>query len=273
MWAAPIFLPELKDPTQSYSLMATQLVAAGLGGPGAGIDVCSYDGHDDVRCEHHLRGAYPDILPVIVPPSRALCPDAQSLRVARLSTILFTALTLVVAAEADKFGGVLSLLVILVCRPRRSHCGSHDSGPLPHSDASGTKSRHCLLDRGNRHVCVHASRHDAEHDGRYSCACAGFGSWFSSRGWLESAQRFGVRRSFLPRLWSGDAQMTITSDESLLAFYRDHATSDLLPFWWKAVDTHNGGIFTCFDNSGCQSGLARKSTHGPRDGSSGSGLA
>ena len=44
--------------------------------------------------------------------------------------------------------------------------------------------------------------------------------------------------------------MTITSDESLLAFYRDHATSDLLPFWWKAVDTHNGGIFTCFDNSG-----------------------
>jgi N-acylglucosamine 2-epimerase len=34
--------------------------------------------------------------------------------------------------------------------------------------------------------------------------------------------------------------------------YRDHALSDLLPFWWKAVDTHNGGIFTCFDNSGAK---------------------
>ena len=46
--------------------------------------------------------------------------------------------------------------------------------------------------------------------------------------------------------------MTTTSDESLLAFYRDHAISDLVPFWWKAVDTRNGGIFTCFDNSGAK---------------------
>jgi N-acylglucosamine 2-epimerase len=36
----------------------------------------------------------------------------------------------------------------------------------------------------------------------------------------------------------------------LLTIYRDHAVSDLLPFWWKAVDTRNGGIFTCFDNAG-----------------------
>jgi N-acylglucosamine 2-epimerase len=42
------------------------------------------------------------------------------------------------------------------------------------------------------------------------------------------------------------------TSKDLLAFYREHALNDLLPFWWKAVDTKNGGIFTCFDNSGAR---------------------
>lgn len=41
----------------------------------------------------------------------------------------------------------------------------------------------------------------------------------------------------------------MTTDE-LLDFYRGHVLNDLVPFWWKAVDRQNGGIFTCFDNSG-----------------------
>jgi N-acylglucosamine 2-epimerase len=40
------------------------------------------------------------------------------------------------------------------------------------------------------------------------------------------------------------------TNEQLLTTYREHVTSDLLPFWWRAVDTQNGGIFTCFDNAG-----------------------
>jgi SSS family solute:Na+ symporter len=52
-----------------------------------------------------------DILPVLVPKTRNLS-EAQSLRLARITTVLFTALTLVVAAEADRFGGVLNLLVV-----------------------------------------------------------------------------------------------------------------------------------------------------------------
>ena len=31
--------------------------------------------------------------------------------------------------------------------------------------------------------------------------------------------------------------MDIERDDALLAAYREHAVSDLLPFWWKAVDT------------------------------------
>jgi N-acylglucosamine 2-epimerase len=36
----------------------------------------------------------------------------------------------------------------------------------------------------------------------------------------------------------------------LVKFYQDHTVQSLLPFWQRAVDTTQGGIFTCFDNHG-----------------------
>lgn len=54
--------------------------------------------------------------------------------------------------------------------------------------------------------------------------------------------------------------MDIERDDALLAAYREHAVSDLLPFWWKAVDTQDGGIFTCFDNAGVHLVSRRKYT-------------
>ena len=54
--------------------------------------------------------------------------------------------------------------------------------------------------------------------------------------------------------------MDIERDDALLTVYREHAVSDLLPFWWKAVDTQNGGIFTCFDNAGVHLLSRRKYT-------------
>jgi N-acylglucosamine 2-epimerase len=41
-------------------------------------------------------------------------------------------------------------------------------------------------------------------------------------------------------------------EDALLNSYREHVVSDLLPFWWKAVDRQNGGILTCFDNTGAR---------------------
>ena len=38
--------------------------------------------------------------------------------------------------------------------------------------------------------------------------------------------------------------------DALLSFYRQHALSNLIPFWQRALDTDRGGIYTCFDNSG-----------------------
>lgn len=43
----------------------------------------------------------------------------------------------------------------------------------------------------------------------------------------------------------------VFTDESLLEFYKHHATRVLLPFWMdRALDERNGGVYTCFNNVG-----------------------
>src|SRR5213075_585629 len=111
MWAAPLFLPGLRDPSQSYSLMATQLLPPGL----VGLVLASMFAHTMAMTTSDANAISAvitrDILPVAVRKTRDLSAS-QSLRLARLTTVLFTALTLVIAAEADRFGGVLNLLVV-----------------------------------------------------------------------------------------------------------------------------------------------------------------
>jgi SSS family solute:Na+ symporter len=111
MWAAPLFFPELTDPTQSYSRMAIQLLPPGL----IGLVLASMFAHTMAMTTSDANTISAvltqDIFPVIVRGSRNLS-DARSLRLARLTTLIFTVLTLLVAAEADRFGGVLNLLVL-----------------------------------------------------------------------------------------------------------------------------------------------------------------
>src|SRR5690606_28897610 len=110
-WTAPLFFPDLADPTQSYSLMATQLLPAGL----VGLVLASMFAHTMAMTTSDANTVAAvltrDIFPVFVPGIRNFS-ESQSLRLARVTTVVFTALTLVVAAEADRFGGVLSLLVL-----------------------------------------------------------------------------------------------------------------------------------------------------------------
>ena len=111
MWAAPLFFPNLQDPTQSYSLMATRLLPPGL----VGLVLASMFAHTMAMTTSDANTISAvltrDIFPVLFRKTRDLS-DAQSLRLARATTMLFTALTLLVAMEADRFGGVLNLLVI-----------------------------------------------------------------------------------------------------------------------------------------------------------------
>lgn len=42
----------------------------------------------------------------------------------------------------------------------------------------------------------------------------------------------------------------ISTIESLLPIYKQHVGKVILPFWSRALDHQNGGIYTCFDNTG-----------------------
>jgi N-acylglucosamine 2-epimerase len=47
----------------------------------------------------------------------------------------------------------------------------------------------------------------------------------------------------------GDAVVTFDRD-SLADFYRAQIVEDFLPFWMRAIDLRNGGVFTGYDNAG-----------------------
>ena len=196
MWAAPIFLPELKDPTQSYSLMATRLLPPGL----VGLVLASMFAHTMAMTTSDANTISAvltrDILPVIVPRARTLS-EAQSLRVARLSTILFTALTLVVAAEADKFGGVLSLLVTWFAALVGPTAVPMILGLLPAFRRSGTKSAIASWIAGiGTFAFTHYAMTPSMTVGIAAPVLAS-AAVFIAGGWLESGTAFRVRRSFL----------------------------------------------------------------------------
>lgn len=41
-------------------------------------------------------------------------------------------------------------------------------------------------------------------------------------------------------------------DKKMFDFYSSHLLNDVLPFWQRAIDKKNGGVFTCFNNLGTQ---------------------
>lgn len=110
MWAAPILLPDLENPSQSYALLAQQLLPPGLVGlvlASMFANTMSMTSSDTNTVSAVITR---DILPNFSARFRNL-RSAQSLTLARVTTFVFATLTLVVAINADRFGGVLGLLV------------------------------------------------------------------------------------------------------------------------------------------------------------------
>ena len=110
MWAAPLLLPNLTDPTQSYVLLAKQYLPVGL----IGLVLASMFAATMAMTTSDTNTVSSvitrDILPISFARFRNL-DQRRSLRVARMTTLLFTVLTLVVGIEADRFGGILSLII------------------------------------------------------------------------------------------------------------------------------------------------------------------
>lgn len=110
MWAAPLLLPNLADPTQSYVLLTKQYLPVGL----IGLVLASMFAATMAMTTSDTNTISSvitrDILPISSQRFRNM-DQRRSLRVARLTTLLFTFLTLLVGVEADRFGGILSLII------------------------------------------------------------------------------------------------------------------------------------------------------------------
>ncbi|PYI51554.1 sodium:solute symporter family protein [Paenibacillus flagellatus] len=110
MWAAPIFYPSLSDPNQSYSIMAMELLPPGL----IGLVLASMFAHTMAMTTSDANAITAVVTRDILPKLFARFRDRNgkaSLLAARVTIVVFTTLTLVVAINQQNFGGILSLLI------------------------------------------------------------------------------------------------------------------------------------------------------------------
>lgn len=110
MWAAPLLFPDIPDPSQSYSIMAMQLLPNGL----IGLVLVAMFTHTLSMTSSDSNAITAvvtrDILPILLP--KKFGNGQSSLLVARITIVLFILITLLIAANASRFGGVLSLLIV-----------------------------------------------------------------------------------------------------------------------------------------------------------------
>jgi SSS family solute:Na+ symporter len=110
MWAAPLLFPHMADPSQSYAIMAHSLLPNGLVGfvlAGMFAHTMAMTSSDANAISAVVTG---DILPAISKKLSNLSTRG-TLQAARITTLIFTAISMVVAVKADSFGGVIGLIV------------------------------------------------------------------------------------------------------------------------------------------------------------------
>lgn len=110
MWAAPILLPDLGNPEESYAVMAQTFLPAGL----IGLVLAGMFAHTMAMTASDANAissvVVRDIIPVFRKGKGFLAEDRE-LWVARFTTFLFIALSMGIALTSDSFGGVLGLLI------------------------------------------------------------------------------------------------------------------------------------------------------------------
>ena len=108
MWAAPILLPNLADPSQSYGQLTLLLLPSGL----VGLVIASLFANTMSMTSSDINTISAvitrDILPNI---SKKFSLDKISLMTARITTFIFTLMTIIVALQYEYFGGILGLII------------------------------------------------------------------------------------------------------------------------------------------------------------------
>lgn len=111
MWAAPIFLPDIGNPEQVYAIVVRELLPPGMVGlvlAGMFAATMSMTASDSNAVSAVVTR---DMLPVAFRGLRNIS-QRRGLLIGRITTFLFTALTLLVALNAETFGGIIGLVVV-----------------------------------------------------------------------------------------------------------------------------------------------------------------
>jgi solute:Na+ symporter, SSS family len=111
MWAAPLLLPDLAQPTQSYALLTQHLLPHGL----IGLVLAGIFAHTMAMTSSDANAisavVIRDILPSLSKRARAFSEPAE-LMAGRICVFVFIALSMVIALTADSFGGVIGLILL-----------------------------------------------------------------------------------------------------------------------------------------------------------------
>ncbi len=108
MWAAPLLLPDLADPSQSYGELTLLLLPSGL----VGLVIASLFANTMSMTSSDINTISAvitrDILPTL---SARFLREKSSLLTARITTFIFTLMTILIAFQYEYFGGILGLIV------------------------------------------------------------------------------------------------------------------------------------------------------------------
>ena len=112
MWAAPLILPDLADPTQSYALLAQKLLPAGL----IGLVLAGMFSHTMAMTSSDAGAISAVVTRDVIPLFTGKKPDDSrgkaELLQGRITVFVFTALSMVIALFSDSFGGVVGLIIL-----------------------------------------------------------------------------------------------------------------------------------------------------------------
>lgn len=111
MWAAPILLPHLADPSQSYALLTSTLLPNGL----IGLVLAGLFAHTMAMTSSDANAVSAVVVRDILPAlrrGRRFATDQRELFAGRVSTFLFLASSMGLGMVADRFGGVMGLILL-----------------------------------------------------------------------------------------------------------------------------------------------------------------
>ncbi|SEB78108.1 sodium:solute symporter family protein [Terriglobus roseus] len=111
MWAAPLLLPHIGDPSQSYATMAQLYLPAGL----VGLVLAGLFAHSMAMTSSDANAVSAVVVRDIAPaflPQRLLATEKQQLLAGRLCTLFFLGGSMVIALLANHMGGVLGLILL-----------------------------------------------------------------------------------------------------------------------------------------------------------------